>query len=125
MIQVNFPYGSKETTSSTLYQWYYGQKLQIYDTELNDATIQVYFCYKSCDRTIVRIGSLLDATTSNPYYVVSIPDSLLENDWDIHAFIYKVDSEAGNTTYRIKISIFKRKKPEGSLAILILVKHFY
>lgn len=116
MIQVNFPYGSKEATSSALYQWDYGQKLQIYGTELNDVTIQVHFCDKSCDRTIVRIASLLDATTSNPYYVVSIPDSLLENDWDIHAFIYKVDIEAGNTTHRIKIPIFKRKKPEGFIS---------
>ena len=91
MIQVNFPYGSKEATSSSLYQWDYGQKLQIYGTELNDITIQVHFCDKSCDRTIVRIASLLDAATSN---VVSIPDSLLENDWDINAFIYKVDTEA-------------------------------
>lgn len=94
MIQVNFPYGSKEATSSALYLWDYGQKLQIYGTELNDLTIQVHFCDKSCDRTIVRLASLLGATTSNPYYVISILDSLLENDWDIYAFIYKVDSEA-------------------------------
>ena len=37
----------------------------------------------------------------------------MENDWDIHAFIYKVETEAGNTTHIIKIPIFKRKKPEG------------
>ena len=112
MVQVNFPYGSKEATSSALYQWDYGQKLQIYGIELSDVIIQVHFCDKSCDRTIVRLATLFDAITSNPYYVVSIPDSLLENDWEIPAFIYKVDSESENTTYRIKLPVFKRKKPE-------------
>ena len=119
MIQVAFINGNKEATSSPVYQWDYGRWLLIYGIESNEATIQVHFYDRSCERAIVRLATFCGTDKVNNvdvYYKVQIPDGLLENSYSISAYIYLVSSECGNTTHHISIPVIARKKPEGFIS---------
>ena len=116
MIQVSFINESKEATSSPIYQWDYGRWLIIYGIESTDATIQVHFHDRSCERAVVRLATYEIANNVEVYYKVQIPDGLLENSYSIDAYIYLVSSECGNTTHHISIPVIARKKPEGFIS---------
>lgn len=121
MIEVRFINESKETTANPIYQWDYGQQLYIYGLNSTDATIQVHFADRSCERTIVRLATYEvtdDVTNVEVYYKVQIPDSLLENSYSINAFIYVVTNDSGATTHHINIPVIARKKPEGFISEL-------
>ena len=121
MIQVAFINGNKEATSSPVYQWAYGQQLYIYGLNSTDATIQVHFADRSCERTIVRLATYEvsdDVSNVEVYYKVQILASLLENSYSINAFIYVVTSESGNTAHHINIPVIARIKPEGFISEL-------
>ena len=113
MIQATFMNGQKEATAAPLYQWDYGQVLQIYGLGITDATIEVHFCDKSCERTEVRLASY---DSNNKYYKVSIPDVLLENSYSINVFVYRTTADSGNTTHHITIPVIARKKPAGFIS---------
>ena len=117
MIQVSFINESKEATSSPIYQWDYGRWLLIYGIESTDATIQVHFYDRSCERAIVRLATYEIANNVEVYYKVQIPNGLLENSYSIDAYIYLVSSECGNTTHHISIPVIARKKPDGFISI--------
>ena len=57
MIQVAFTNDYKQATSNPVYQWDYGRELYIYGLKSSDATIQVHFSDRSCERTIVRLAT--------------------------------------------------------------------
>lgn len=92
MINVVFPSGYNEITAPVLTQWDYGQTLRIYGLNLPQA-VQVHFCDKSCKKAVVRLGNAIVEADGTGYTEVSIPDILLENKWDIHAFIFVTDYE--------------------------------
>lgn len=107
MITVNFPEGINTVTAQPLYQWDYGQKLKI--TGAGVQVCQVHFCDRTCDETIVRVaGVTADATGIE----VAIPDRLLENEYQINAFIYFCGEDTGQTVKHIHIPVIKRKRPE-------------
>ncbi len=108
MVEVTFINDYKYTTSNPVYQWDYGQKLNIYGIDSTDEVIQVHFADNSCERTIVRLAS-----KNADYYQVSIPDGLLENSFPINAYIYLITDDSGYTTHLISIPVIARKKPEG------------
>jgi hypothetical protein len=83
MIIANFTNGYDEITTDKLSQWDYGQKLGIYGLNLQQIT-QVHFGDKSYTKTIVRLANAV-----GDHSEVIIPDCLLENEYDVHAFIYK------------------------------------
>lgn len=121
MIEVRFINENKQATSNPVYQWDYGQQLYIYGLNSTDATIQVHFYDRSCDRAIVRLATYEvtdEVSKIEVYYKVQIPDSLLENSYFISAFIYMVNSDSGNTTHFITIPVIERKKPEGFISEL-------
>ena len=128
MVQVYFINGSKEATSNPIYQWDYGRQLYIYGIKSTDATIQVHFCDKSCDRSIVRLATYEvsnDVSNVEVYYKVQIPDGLLENSYSINAFIYMVNSDSGNTTHHITIPVLARKNLLNLFQILMNHKLHY
>lgn len=119
MVQVAFTNGYKQATSNPVYQWDYGRELYIYGLESTDATIQVHFSDRSCERTIVRLATFFptdNVSNFKIYYKVQIPDELLENSYPINAFIYMVDAESGQTTHYINIPVVARKKPAGFIS---------
>lgn len=97
---------------SGIWQWNYGQILRFQGGNLPKA-VEVHFSLqdKGGD-SITRIGTTIDGATDVP-----IPDSFLENggraqDYKIYAFIYLEDGTAGNTEYKIEMSVKSRPKPE-------------
>lgn len=97
---------------SGIWQWNYGQILRIQGGSL-PKVVEVHFSLqdKGGD-SITRIGTTVDGATDVP-----IPDSFLENggraqDYKIYAFIYLEDGTAGNTEYKIEMSVKSRPKPE-------------
>ena len=97
---------------SGIWQWNYGQILRIQGGNL-PKVVEVHFSLqdKGGD-SITRIGTTIDGATDVP-----IPDSFLENggraqDYKIYAFIYLEDGTAGNTSYKIEMSVKSRPKPE-------------
>lgn len=97
---------------SGIWQWNYGQILRIQGGNL-PKVVEVHFSLqdKGGD-SITRIGTTIDGATDVP-----IPDSFLENgrraqDYKIYAFIYLEDGTAGNTKYKIEMSVKSRPKPE-------------
>lgn len=82
MTIVDFSTGVDRKIAEPLWQWDYGQILRI--TGLGSLQIaQVHFCDRSCTDAIVRVGNLI-----NDGLEAAIPDKLLENEWDINAFVY-------------------------------------
>ena len=106
MIEVNIPAGVDKVTTEPLYQWDYGQVLQI--TGDIPSACQVHFCNRECEKTIVRVASLVDVGTIQ----VAIPDALLECKWPINAFIYICGEDSGYTIKHIHIPVRERKQPE-------------
>lgn len=97
---------------SGIWQWNYGQILRFQGGNL-PKVVEVHFSLqdKGGD-SITRIGTTIDGATDVP-----IPDSFLENggraqDYKIYAFIYLEDGTAGNTEYKIEMSVKSRPKPE-------------
>lgn len=97
---------------SGIWQWNYGQILRIQGGNL-PKVVEVHFSLqdKGGD-SITRIGTIVDGATDVP-----IPDSFLENggraqDYKIYAFIYLEDGTAGNTEYKIEMTVKSRPKPE-------------
>lgn len=97
---------------SGIWQWNYGQILRFQGGNL-PKVVEVHFSLQNKGGdSITRIGTTIDGATDVP-----IPDSFLENggraqDYKIYAFIYLDDGTAGNTEYKIEMSVKSRPKPE-------------
>ena len=113
MIIVNFD-SEKDTykTVTGLWQWDYGQKLQLVGLSL-PAAVEIHFSLQQCGGdAITRIGVTEDGVTE-----AGIPDELLENEgkavnYYIYAFVYVVTEESGETEYRISMPVRSRPKPK-------------
>lgn len=113
MIKVNFD-SEKDTykTAAGLWQWDYGQVLQLAGLSL-PAAVEIHFSLQqSGGDAITRIGVTEDNTTT-----VGIPDEMLENngkttDYTIYAFVYTADEESGETVYRISMPVKSRPRPK-------------
>lgn len=95
-----------------LWQWDYGQKLQIQGLDLPKA-IEVHFSLQETGgEALTRIGVTREDKTE-----VAIPGMLLENseetqDYDIFAFIYISDNESGETVHKITMPVKARPRPK-------------
>lgn len=105
----------RDTTSTVasgiLWQYDYGQKLQIKGLDL-PPTVEVHFALKETDGDVLsRIGTTKDGVTE-----VAIPDSMLEGngatfDYKIYAFVYVTDETSGETVCKFIIPVTSRPKP--------------
>ena len=102
VITANFS-RAKETTTYALWQWDYGQILQITGLELPDP-YEVHFSnsqYKGEAKTQIGIAD-----------GVTIPDEYMTTGDDVYAFIYLHEGDAdGETEYKIHIPVRKRPQP--------------
>lgn len=88
--------------TKSLYQYDYGQKLNIVGLELPQS-FEVHFALKTGGTTMTVLGA--DNT-------VSIPDELLQTKGDITAYIYLHTGESdGETEYKIRIPVIERPQP--------------
>lgn len=105
IITAEFSDGCMYEETLPLYQWDYGQILQITGLDLPEA-YQVHFSnQRESGTTITMIGSASG---------VQIPDNLLTNGGDIYAFIFlHSGDDDGETEYQIKIPVLLRPQPSN------------
>lgn len=111
MIEVNFNGENELAVTNSLYQYDYGQTLQITGLELpNNVEIHFSLDSKSGESTTV-IGSTAENITT-----VDIPNDLLRNetatiDYAIYVFIYVADENEGKTVKKITLHVKARPMP--------------
>ena len=110
MIAATFIDGVNIVTAHGLTQWDYGQKLEIHGLAL-PASFQVHFSCKKSNEAIVRLG-----TTINGVGSTVIPDSILEQDTEIRAWIYLVGDGTGETIKLIQLPLTVRPKPQDFIS---------
>ena len=104
-IKAVFPTGTDAVTTNNLYQWDYGQVLEIESSDL-PTLIEVHFAYQGLSEAIVRSCSV-----SNKIGTVTIPNQCLEQYSPITAWVYEISGTLGRTTKKITIPITARTRP--------------
>lgn len=94
----------KITQTAGLYQYDYGQVLNIIGTGI-DTTVQVHFANGTGDALVVL------ANPDGDTLVAEIPNELLESSGTITAYIYYTDETSGQTVYKVIIPVIERAKP--------------
>ena len=108
-ILAQFTEGITEITVSGLYQWDYGQTIEIQCSSLT-SSFEVHFANRKCAMAHIRMG-----TTANT--IIPIPDALLEQPCDIIAWVYCIGENEGCTIRVIHIPVTPRTKPESDPSI--------
>lgn len=108
-IKVSFLQGEDTTTVSGLYQWDYGQVLEIECADIGSEILEVHFASPNMTEAIVR-----PCTFANDIATVPIPDECLEQATKLTAWVYKVDSTQGHTIKKIILPITARTRPSLS-----------
>lgn len=107
-IKATFLSGRNDTTTESLYQWDYGQELEIEFPDLGSLLCEVHFACNGMSEAIVR-----PCTLSAGIGDVTIPDECLEQSSKITAWIYEkgVDNPHGRTRGVITIPVVARARP--------------
>lgn len=104
-IKALFPSGIVAITTDNVYQWDYGQVLEIESSDL-PTLIEVHFAYQGLSEAIVRSCSV-----SNKVGTVTIPNQCLEQTAPIMAWVYEINGTLGRTIKKITIPIMARTRP--------------
>ena len=118
-IKALFTEGTTSITLTPLFQWDYGQELEIEAAGL-PSLIEVHFACKDMTEAVVHTCSCVDGIAT-----VAIPDRCLEQAGEITAWVYEIDGSAGRTIYSIKIPITARTRPARSESIPQAVQDTY
>lgn len=111
-IKANIKSQDQTTFTRSVWQYDYGQILQITGAELPPAVEVQFSLHEKSGETITRVATTTDGVTE-----VQIPNELLKRDgckgdYFIYAYIFVSDEKSGNTKYKIAIAVRKRPKPE-------------
>lgn len=109
-IKVQFPVGESNVTAGGLYQWDYGQVLEIECTEIGSEILEVHFACPNMSEAIVR-----SCTFSNGVGTVTIPDECLEQTSSITAWLCRRDSAQRRTIKTIVLPLTTRTRPGNML----------
>ena len=118
-IKVKIPTGETEARLSALYQWDYGQVLEIEAQNL-PTLVEVHFACRDMTEAVVHVCS-----TALNVATVTIPDQCLEHTGEITAWVYEIDGTSGRTLYRITIPIIARARPARGESIPVTVEDTY
>lgn len=105
-ITVNFKVGEIAATGSGLFQWDYGQILEIHAADIGSELMEVHFACGNMTEAIVRPCSF-----SNGVGTVTIPDQCLEQTSLVSAWLYKIEGAQGHTIKTIQLPITARTRP--------------
>lgn len=105
-IKVNIPSGQNTATVSGLYQWDYGQVLEIESADLGNMIGEVHFACSSMSEAVVVSCNFTEGIGS-----VAIPDECLEQSSNITAWIYEISGTQGRTRKVITIYVTARTRP--------------
>lgn len=112
VIKANIKSQDRTAFTRSVWQYDYGQILQITGAELPPAVEVQFALAEKSGETITRVANTVDGVTE-----VQIPNELLKRDgcmgdYFIYAFIFVSNKDSGNTKYEIQITVKKRPKPE-------------
>lgn len=110
-IRVTLSSGITSAKTTSLFQWDYGQQLEIVSDDL-PSVVEVHFACKGMSEAVVMPCSITDGTG-----IVTIPDSCLEQSTDITAWVYSIEGTQGKTVKTITIPIVARIRPGRSETI--------
>lgn len=110
-IKVQFSVGETSKRTAPLYQWDYGQQLEIESADL-PTLIEVHFACPDMSEAIIRSCSV-----SNGIAAVTIPDRCLEQSNPITAWVYEINGSCGATTKAVVIPVTARTRPCRSAEI--------
>lgn len=108
-IKVYFTENQRDVTVGGLYQWDFGQVLEIECPELGSEIMEVHFACTGMNEAIVRSCSF-----SVGVGTVTIPDQCLEQANTITAWIYSISDTQGHTVKTITLSVTPRTRPSVS-----------
>lgn len=111
-IKVNIPHGENTASISGLYQWDYGQELEIESTDLGNMVGEVHFACSSMSEAIV-----VPCNFTNNIAIVAIPNECLEQSSTITAWIYEISETQGRTRKTVTIHVTPRMRPSTSYDI--------
>jgi hypothetical protein len=104
-IKAKFAEGATSATTKSLFQWDYGQKLEIEAADL-PATFEVHFSCRGMSEAAV-----VPCSATNGVAIVTVPDRCLEQSAEITAWVYEIEGESGTTTKVITIPVVARARP--------------
>lgn len=105
-IKVVFPAGTASITVGGLFQWDYGQVLEIESAEIGSEIVEVHFACQSMSEAVVR-----PCTFANGVGTVAIPDQCLEQSSEITAWVFEITGTHGRTIKTITLRVTARKRP--------------
>ena len=105
-IKVLFSAGQETVIVQGLYQWDYGQTLEIECSDIGYEIMEVHFACPNMTMAIPR-----PCTFNNGVGTVPIPDQCLEQGEAITAWICRIDDIQSHTIKTITLPITKRTKP--------------
>ena len=108
-IKVQFPAGVESVIARGLFQWDYGQVLEIECLEIGTEIVEVHFACSNMSEAIVR-----SCAFTNSVGTVAIPDECLEQASPVNAWIYEVDGTKGRTIKTITLPITARIRPSNT-----------
>lgn len=106
VITVTFKEGEDHAKASGLWQWDYGQKLQIMGLTGIECK-EVHFALEYGEEALISM-----AEQTEDAVVTDIPDELLEAGHNIKAYLYVTDETSGETVKWIYLHVRAREKPE-------------
>lgn len=104
-IKADFLDGGTEKRVSPLYQWDYGQTLEIESPDFS-TIVEVHFGCPQLQEAIVHACSVVNGVAT-----VRIPDRCLEQSGTITAWVYEIEGTTGATTKVVYIPIIARTRP--------------
>lgn len=104
-IKAEFLTGQTEKRVSALYQWDYGQTLEIEAPGLS-TLVEVHFACRNMEEAIVHVCSVTNGVAAVP-----IPDRCLEQSDLITAWVYEIEGSSGATTKVVYIPVIARTRP--------------
>lgn len=105
-IKVQIPAGAESVTVRGLYQWDYGQVLEIESVEIGSEILEAHFACHNMPEAVVRVCSF-----TNGVGTVTIPDQCLEQTGAVTVWLCEVDSTQAHTIKTISLPITARTRP--------------
>ena len=119
-LKATFTAGSDTTTVKGLFQWDYGQELEIEASDIGSEIVEIHFASYNMNEAIVRSCAFSNGTGR-----VAIPDTCLEQSSPITAWIYQIHGTGGHTIKTITMLVNPRTRPSVNRDIPAVISDRY
>lgn len=105
-VKVTAPAGLTEVIANGLYQWDYGQQLEVTHEGL-PALVEVHFACKGMSEAVVRSCSV----SADGTLTAAIPDRCLEQTAPVYAWVVALGATSSTTVLKVILPITERTRP--------------